>query len=1355
MPGDYDALLEVLDFAKDDGGAPRWWWRLTTGRGETSRQTKAAVDLTGAGGEYYRFLTDPHGFMWHKRFDETGRANLLRRLGRWLRESVLTQEIWGVLPMDRPSTVLIQLDVDKAEREMLAYPLVLAADEGGSLADRRLTFVHDVGHSRGADQDTRASADAPLHVVGVFNRSKSGEPLDLHAEQCQVFDKVRRIAADGRGLDITRRTLSYHVTHGQLNELASDAKRSMYRRDVGPWQLILHLADRGDPGSWSVAADDPDPQTPSSGKSPMSVQDLWAMLQTGGHHQRLRLVVITTRPASSPSLADQLQLFGIPSHVEPEPGTGTEAEAGAKPDSGTLAVELARQQGCAVLAFRHRIADQAAVAFLVKLYEYLLARTLALPQAVAAALADCRPAMDTLDAAAPVLYGAEACGLIVNPPLLPKTDEPLEKDSAASLIGHHDPMWTASEIIARIREANGVVLHGMAGVGKTTCATELISQYAGTYREVVRYPRKGTRMAADPSEALKGFVEVLLQQEMLQQAMLRRARAAGEDGLPAPESLLADELTFDRFCKDVEENLTEMGTGYVLVFLSDIDHLITRRPRDMHPSPGEFPPGEGTWLNERWNRLIKAMTEPKSGGFRLLITSPVPLRLDQERMPDVPVPLLAPAEAFLYARSLPRLGRLISDAARDVSGESGRRLVRKVLSRAEGHPGLLRYADDLAGQPGGEDRLRSLAAATVGELGQGAPEELPEAWRKIEEWADNAMEEVPPGDPRHLLLLVLSRLRPAHRVLYLGDGQAPGLLAEVWAGLRSRRRELSPHGTEVERPEGEARQGNGEVEELSELLDSLSRSCLIDCLHLPGGEQTTIRLQPAVDFAVRRWHDRIPGDVMALLAEVDRIAIQHTAGRVKEALRHRTHGRTADVQRLIPEALPYLERVGDWDAWLLLVAVLMARSRRGPGLKAMVRKLKEVADTMEPRSSARFEMAQRLSQVFKALDEGDRPGLSKLLGEGPGEPVVDNSPLAMAMGSGILSGLRDTGRLEVAREVGDDYLRHVRPATRVGLVPSAVEVELLRVMVDQGEVSQALERIPSAFESLADVRFRDAVHADWADGEILRKKLFTIRRDGHALLAEAASADEAARARHLDQARADHERLAQYFVPEGRNSVEEHLHLVEGCLLGLDPGLDGDRETLRRYDGELVKRLRAVERSGDVAILAMTDSARARIQRAMARLARERCRPEAEHAAMKEARDYELKALRLFYAQGTPMDIGICHRRIADDQLVCRSPSLRRSTPVHQMFAALLGRLTRAHALGERPSDREEWRRHREEGGVLPATVQELCARVREELYGQGSCPAPGVVEPDTVLRKLVENDEELEEAFRSVTADS
>jgi hypothetical protein len=169
----------------------------------------------------------------------------------------------------------------------------------------------------------------------------------------------------------------------------------------------------------------------------------------------------------------------------------------------------------------------------------------------------------------------------------------------------------------------------------------------------------------------------------------------------------------------------------------------------------------------------------------------------------------------------------------------------------------------------------------------------------------------------------------------------------------------------------------------------------------------------------------------------------------------------------------------------------------------------------------------------------------------------------------------------------------------------------------------------------------------------------------------------------------------------------------------------------------------------------MTDSARARIQRAKARLARERCRPVAEHVAMQEAREYELKALRLFYAQGTPMDIGICHRRIADDQLVCRSPSLMRSTPVHQMFATLLGRLTRAHVLGERPSDREEWQRYREGGGVLPATVQELCARVREELYGQGQGPGPGVVEPDSVLRKLVENDRELEEAFRSVTADS
>ncbi|WAZ25038.1 hypothetical protein STRCI_006501 [Streptomyces cinnabarinus] len=1343
-------MLEVLNFSKDENG-PRWRWRISGGGGSGERH-ESQVDLKASAEshlENYDFLTDLHKFMWHRRLDEAGEANTLRRLGHWLRTSVLTQEIWDRLPLGRPSTVLIRLDPDGPEREVLGYPLLLAADAHGSLVDRGLTFVHDVaakGSSR-VEPARRAEADAPLHLVGVFNRTMAGEPLDLHAEQSQVFAKVRDIAADGSGLDITTRTLSYHVTHDQLKDQVQSAKRSDSRRDSGRWQMILHLADRGVAGSWSAVS-----RTGAAGtKSPLSARELVKMLATGGNDQRLRLAVITTRPASSPSIADQLEMFRVPSHLALEPRTSVSPG----PDGDGLAVELARSLGCAVLAFRHRIGDQAAVAFITKVYDYLLTQGLTLPRAVGAALAECRT-LKTLDLAAPVIYGADACGLVVEPPPLRSPDPPTLKHPACSLIGHHDPMWKASEIFARIggSEANGAVLHGMTGVGKEACARELIGQYVHRYRHVVEYPPEGRQMEAEPWEALCGFVGVLLEQSALRQAFEIR-----EERVPTQKQLgdfLADDTAFERLCNDIDERLTNNNTEYFLFFLRDVGNLIAQTPRELGtPSAnGHDPAAVGPWLDPHWQRLINAMTAHRAPGTRLLITSPLPLHLDQRRMPDVPVPLLSPAEAFLYAQSLPDLGGIISAASRDVAGEDQRKLVHIVLARAEGHPGLLRFADKVASEPDGTERLQRLATVDGDALGQDTAEPIPDDWRLIEEWAVGALRCIPRRDPRHLLLLALSWLSSRHRVLHPDDDCAPGLLAEVWAGLRGHRQRLVGQVPDPEGTEGEVSSASEEKDELRRLLESLADDCLVDCLLPTDGMHVKVRMQPAVATAVRRHHETWLDTDGSLRAEVDRIAIRHTAGRVKVALRHRTHGRTADVQRLIPEAMPYLERASDWETWLHFVAVRMTRPRRGPrGLDDTVRKLERVTADIRDKGSDQFKMAHRLGSVFKAIDEGERPGLSVLLGKGPGDPVVDDSPLAMAMSVGILSGLRDTGRLSLAREVALDYLKFCDSGTRASLVADAVEVELLRVMVDEGKLSDALNRIPLAFESLADVRFRDAVHSRWADGEILRKKLFTIRRDTHIQLAEAA-ADGTAYTRHLRLARADHERLGQYLVLEGPDTIEEHLHTVEGCLLALDVRLSGDRDELEKYDDELVSCLRVVEHSGDVIVQAMTDAARARIKREQAARAIELNGERAGHSAMQAARDYELKALRLLYAQGTPMDIGACHRRIGDDQLACEHESLKRSTPAHHMYAALLGRLTGAHVLRQRDSDSARWRRDRSERGVLPATVEELCGRVREVLFAKGKESVPGALDPEGVLRKLAD-DGQVERAFRGLSAES
>ncbi|MER5195206.1 hypothetical protein ACWD3J_30460 [Streptomyces sp. NPDC002755] len=1331
MPRDYDALLEVLDFTKAAGGVPRWRWRLTPSRGQQV-PVVADVDLTrGEGGatapDNYRFLTDPYDFMQNLALHGAAETVTLSRLGEWLCTSVLTPAIWRQLPTGRPSTVLVKLNGDGLEREIVRYPLALAADEKGSLADRKLTFVYDVAAEDSparVDLNYRAEDNTPLHLVGVFNRTEAGEPVDLHAEQTRVFRTVRRFAAQGGGRDITLNALAYHVTHGRLKDRLESANRSSRHQDSRPWQMILHLADRGAPGSWSAIDG-------SRQRTSLSADQLIQMLQPGGNDLRLRLAVITTRPAGSPSLADQLEKFGIHPH---RPASGDPHVQAPEPD-GQLPYKLARGLQCAVLAFRHRIADRSAIDIVETVYEKLLRQHLPLPQALSEALATHRESLEPLDVAAPILYGADACGLKVKPPPHRTggyNGGPPRQRAAPRLVGHHDTMWTASEIFSGPTEGdvNGAVLYGMHGVGKTTCATELISHYADDYRTVVQYPPDGETMNPDAAEALKGFVAVLLADGAIRQAFETRGEA-----VPGPaelESFLENETAFERLCGDVAGWLTRSDDSCALVFLSDIESLL---------APGDTS-SRASWLHPYWERLIVAMTDPKALGFRLLITSAFPLKLGP-RMPDVLVPLLAPAEAFLYALSLPHLGKVIGAAPRAVPGPEKRKLVHDVLSLADGHPGLLQYADEAAEQ--GEAYLRSLADTGIERLAEDEPGRRPDAWRAIGDWTLDALLRLPGDDPRYLLMLVLCRLRPVDRILRRreGDHSVPCLLSQIWAALyNSQDGRLSA------------------AEELEVLLDELRGESLVDLVRLPdrGNAHALIkvRIHPAIADAAGH-SDVKTGDGASLRAEVDRIAIEHTAERAKEALRHRLYGGSAEVQRLIRRALPYLERCGDWDTLLVLMAVLMARSRQDYGLDDMMNRLRRVRERISNTGSAQATMATRLLQVLEALYDGGDPGLSALLGEGPGDRVVDSSPVATAMGAGILRGLRETGRLARARHVGDDYLQHVGRGDPVSLIASAVDTELLRVKVDQGELHEALEGTATVLESLVDVRFRDIAHEDWADGEILRRRLFTIRRDCHVLLAEThgptpeeheAGAED--RAAHRERARTAHLRLGQYLELANPPETDRYLHTVEGCLTGLDDRLTGDREQLRLLDAELTASLAKVERSGDIALRAMVDVARARIHRTRAGLAVGGGLEQEAHAAMKIARDYERQALRQLYRAGTPMDVGACHRRIADDQLRCQSDQLTASTPVHQMYATLVGDLTGAYLLRRRKKDDALWRGTRTGRGV-PATYRELCVRVRDDLDAVDGDHLSGTPDPERLLLKLVDDEAELTEAFRRI----
>ena len=73
VSGDYDAILEILDFSRGRGG-PSWRWRISSGDGAGAPGEFPVDPAAGASADSqsgtYGFLTDPHGFIRRTRLDE-------------------------------------------------------------------------------------------------------------------------------------------------------------------------------------------------------------------------------------------------------------------------------------------------------------------------------------------------------------------------------------------------------------------------------------------------------------------------------------------------------------------------------------------------------------------------------------------------------------------------------------------------------------------------------------------------------------------------------------------------------------------------------------------------------------------------------------------------------------------------------------------------------------------------------------------------------------------------------------------------------------------------------------------------------------------------------------------------------------------------------------------------------------------------------------------------------------------------------------------------------------------------------------------------------------------------------------
>ncbi|HEX2300715.1 MAG TPA: hypothetical protein VHH34_19790 [Pseudonocardiaceae bacterium] len=235
--------------------------------------------------------------------------------------------------------------------------------------------------------------------------------------------------------------------------------------------------------------------------------------------------------------------------------------------------------------------------------------------------------------------------------------EPIARFPAepARFVGRIEVMAAASAALDLTSGCSAVVFHGMAGVGKTTCAVELAYRHQHDFGGLAFWSAPtDTDQFGDALRLLAVALETQL----------------GDHGLTMTEEIVTSER-LENFLPTLTAVLTRVG---VLLVLDNLGTLLTP---------------DGQWRDRRWASLIGALTSCQ-GPSRLILTSRVvPAGLDSDTVLIQPVPALSRAESLRLVRRLPHLHAL------QHTGAPG----RAVLTVAQGHPTLLELAGAAAADP--------------------------------------------------------------------------------------------------------------------------------------------------------------------------------------------------------------------------------------------------------------------------------------------------------------------------------------------------------------------------------------------------------------------------------------------------------------------------------------------------------------------------------------------------------------------------------------------------------------------------------------------------------------------------------
>lgn len=1043
-------LLEAVEVT----GPLMWRWLL---RDEDTGNPLAdhPVRLDPEGQDLARF-SDLYGYertyAAPDRWVEDG-TRFARLAGEWAGCELLGESVGAAILAEAPVTVQVRVPTE-LERVLL-WPLELAHADGKPLAAQDdVTFVYDFASDAPARR--KAEVGETLRMLAVFSQPSQTSVLALRRERYALTRLIRQIAGRERAR-IHLQVVQYGVTRERLARIVQD----------GDGWDVLHISGHGTGGVLALERDDGAPDL-------VRVDDLVRLLRPA--RRRVKLAVVSACESAADTTAQTLRLLGLTEQAEELETTDADATGAGRASTEVpgLARALVRELDCAVVAMRYPVADEFAIAYGDVFYEHLFGRRQTADLAAAKALAEAAgpeptAARPPLSLATPGVFGARAVGLSLPVPRGKPVIDPAEQRMAyfpaepLRFVGRAAAMAKASAALAPRSGRTAVLLHGMAGAGKTAGALELAYRHAENFAAAAFW--QAPTRDDEWTSALADFANRLDIQ-------------LGDYGFTMA-SHIGTVAALDAFLPRLR---AAMESGGVLLVLDNLETLLTL---------------DGIWRDDRWAKLFAALTD-HDGESRVILTSRIPPATlltgpVSPRTVPLPVHALSLDESIALARELPNLRALLhtdvglvrSDGATGTAyerAEAHRKLAaadrdraRRVLHFVQGHPKLMELADAAAA-----DRSRldtQLTAAEESASGKfleaffrdGTSTLAPnEFLASLTTWTLTALRALSPE--ARLMAEFVACLEDVDRFSYVID--------DNWTDLW--RRLGRPGEPPAPGPLLAALAGAALVEAVPVLADAEAAPAPVTggesdadpgTGDLAGGASPGSAPAPSgADASVSMTYQVHPGVAAAISGAADpdvRAAVDTELaaywGAVSDWAREREGGEDSGlVVRAGLAAAPYLLRRGDWNTAAFLLEQSVMRDQSPGTVQAVLPSLRRIAA-----ATGKPEDAGRLARVLARVDAGESERL--LRGSAVDAAAAGDYRVAWAAAGDLVNLLRDAGRLVEALAVAGEMAEY---SQRAGLGPwtrladQASGLLVLGLMGEHGQVLAETDELRAAMNAL-------------------------------------------------------------------------------------------------------------------------------------------------------------------------------------------------------------------------------------------------------------------------------------------------